>query len=950
MSYSPGTIVKARGREWVVLPAGDDTKIVTLKPLGGSEAETAGILAGLESIESASFAPPDPSRLGDWTSARLLREAARLSTRNAAGAIRSWSRIDAEPRPYQLVPLLMALRMDTVRLLIADDVGIGKTIEALLIARELWDRGEITRMAVLAPPALVDQWVREMEGKFHLEAVPVLAGTAARLERGLPAGRSLFEEYPVTVVSLDFIKAEKRRAEFLRTCPEFVIVDEAHSCAPGMGVKHQRFALLEELSADRERHILLVTATPHSGKDEAFGSLVGLLAPEIARAVAAGSDIRDLLASRMVQRRRPDIKKYLETTTSFPRRDEKETKYLFSDAYRKFFQHVIDHIQGSMQEAEKGTRMHRVRWWSALALLRAVSSSPRAAAATLRTRSAPADAESAAEADELGKRLVLDQDAVDGAEGMDAVPGAADDEGGTERTPLQRKLRELAREADAIPAGDDAKLQLLIKEIKSLLAENYAPIVFCRFIDTAEYVAEELRLSLEKDRDWKGKTRVACATGVLSPEDREGRIAELSAEAIGEKRPVLVATDCLSEGVNLQDRFTAVVHYDLAWNPTRHEQREGRVDRFGQRAATVRALTIYGANNPVDGIVLNVLIRKHKVIKSATGVAIPVPMDSSDVLAAIMEGLDFRSSMKKYDEGQAEFDFGQDLLIKRKHLHDTWEDSARRDTETRTRFAQRSIDPKEVARELAELRASSGDRSALRWFMEFSLKRLGAVVTPAPDSLRVNPQGLPAWLCDQAGLRKDTLFGFDDEAPKTAAMLTRSHPAVSALAGHILESALDDEGGNGESPASRAGVTKTSAVTTRTVLLLVRFRYDIELGRGASKRVDLAEDVGAVAFRPEAGGGTEMIAGPEAEALFAAEPSGSVAPDLAREAIAKEIERLGERRAGIAAEGKRRAAAYAASFARLREAASLKGGAAKVEPRGEPDILGLYIYLPGGAK
>ena len=305
MSFSAGSIVKARGREWVVLPPGPDLEIVTLKPLGGSEAEIVGILPSLEHIDSASFAPPDPARLGDWTSARLLREAARLSTRNAAGAIRCWSRIDAEPRPYQLVPLLMALRMDVVRLLIADDVGIGKTIESLLIARELWDRGEITRIAVLAPPALVDQWVHEMDSKFHLEAVPVLAGTAARLERGLPAGRSLFEEYPITVVSLDFIKAEKRRAEFLRTCPEFVIVDEAHSCAPGMGVKHQRFQLLEALAANLSRHLLLVTATPHSGKDEAFGSLVGLLSPSIARMVAEGQDIRDLLGPRLVQRRRP---------------------------------------------------------------------------------------------------------------------------------------------------------------------------------------------------------------------------------------------------------------------------------------------------------------------------------------------------------------------------------------------------------------------------------------------------------------------------------------------------------------------------------------------------------------------------------------------------------------------------------------------------------------------
>lgn len=950
MSYSAGTIVKARGREWVVQPSGNDPMIVTLKPLGGSDAEIVGILPSLEKIESASFSPPEPDKLGDWTSARLLREAARLSTRNAAGAIRSWSRIDADPRPYQLVPLLMALRMDTVRLLIADDVGIGKTIESLLIARELYDRGEISRIAVLAPPALVDQWVREMETKFHLEAVPVLAGTAARLERGLPAGRSLFEEYPITVVSLDFIKAEKRRAEFLRTCPEFVIVDEAHACAAGMGARHQRYQLLEALSRDPERHMLLVTATPHSGKDEAFGSLVALLSPEIRKAVESGSDIRDLLGPRFVQRRRPDIRSYLETTTSFPKREEKEVKYLFSDAYRAFFQQVLDYIQGSMKDVEEGSRLQRVRWWSALALLRAISSSPRAAAATLRTRAVPADAENAEEADELGKRIVLDQDAIDGAEGMDGVAGSAESDGEGTGSTLERRLRELARAADTIAPKDDIKLQLLMTEVKALLSDGFRPIVFCRFIDTAEYVAEQLRAELEKDRQWKGRARVACVTGVLTPEDRRTRIEELSEELLVDSQPVLVATDCLSEGINLQDRFTAVIHYDLAWNPTRHEQREGRVDRFGQTAKTVRALTIYGANNPVDGIVLDILIRKHNEIANVLGVSIPVPMDSNDVLAAIMEGMDFRSAWKKSEAtGQAEFDFGQDLLLKRKHLHDEWDDAAKQDKESRTRFAQRSIDPNDVARELAELRASAGDSDSLRWFMEYSLKRLDAMVTPTANSLKVNPQALPSWFREQVGLGKPTQFGFDDNAPANAVRLTRSHPVVAALSSHVLESALDGAGRQGEAVASRAGVIKTEAVRTKTVLLLTRFRYDIVMGKGDAKRVDLAEDVGAIAFRAGANG-VETIVGPEAEALIGAASSDNVAPDLARDALAKEAARLEEKRALIAAEATRRAEAYAASFERLRTAAKLKGGAVKVEPRGEPDILGLYIYQPGGAK
>ena len=168
-----------------------------------------------------------------------------------------------------------------------------------------------------------------------------------------------------------------------------------------------------------------------------------------------------------------------------------------------------------------------------------------------------------------------------------------------------------------------------------------------------------------------------------------------------------MATDCLSEGINLQDRFTAVVHYDLSWNPTRHEQREGRVDRFGQRAREVRALSLYGSDNPVDGIVLDVLLRKHRQIRTDLGVSIPVPTDANDVLTAIMEGLDFRAAWRRKD-GQLELDLGHDLLLKRGRLHQEWESRAENEKESRTRFAQRTIQPDEVSRELAELRAAAG--------------------------------------------------------------------------------------------------------------------------------------------------------------------------------------------------------------------------------------------------
>ena len=144
---------------------------------------------------SSSRSPPRRSRrripatAGDARSARLLRDALRLGIRSSAGPFRSFGRIAVDPRPYQLVPLLMALKLEPVRLLIADDVGIGKTIEAALIAREMLDRGDAQRLAVLCPPHLAEQWQYELWTKFHLHAELVLPSTVKRLERGLPVGR-----------------------------------------------------------------------------------------------------------------------------------------------------------------------------------------------------------------------------------------------------------------------------------------------------------------------------------------------------------------------------------------------------------------------------------------------------------------------------------------------------------------------------------------------------------------------------------------------------------------------------------------------------------------------------------------------------------------------------------------------------------------------------------------
>jgi SNF2 family DNA or RNA helicase len=201
--FSPGDLIEARGREWVVLPSPAEG-LLNIRPLSGSEADAQVISPALERmpVRPARFDTPKLEQLDTQDAARLLSDGLRLSLRRGAGPFRSAAHLGVEPRAYQLVPLMMALKLTTVRLLIADDVGIGKTIEAGIIIREMLDRGIVDRFSVLCPPHLVDQWVTELAEKFDVDAVAVTSSKARSLERGLPAAQSLFEAYPYTVVSL----------------------------------------------------------------------------------------------------------------------------------------------------------------------------------------------------------------------------------------------------------------------------------------------------------------------------------------------------------------------------------------------------------------------------------------------------------------------------------------------------------------------------------------------------------------------------------------------------------------------------------------------------------------------------------------------------------------------------------------------------------------------------
>ena len=559
-----GSLVRVRERDWVVLPS-DDPDILKLRPLSGSEAEVCGIHKAIEGADlgEAKFSPPDPQTAGDFISGQLLRDAARLSLRSGAGPFRSLGRLSVRPRPYQFVPLIMALRLDPVRVLIADDVGVGKTIEGALIARELLDRGDARRLCVLCPPHLCDQWRRELEEKFNLQPVVVRTSTIARLERELPRrDLSIYAHYLHLVVSIDFVKSERRQHDFITHCPDLVIVDEAHAAARpgarGSQDQQQRYSLIEKIAKDTGRHLLLLTATPHSGVEESFLSLLGLLNPRFERlSLGRLSEAdRKSLARHFVQRRRPDVERWLGADTFFPTRAPSEETHTLSPEYRRLFDDVLAFTRETVREPGLSQPRQRVRYWAALALLRCVMSSPAAAAKALLAR-ADGDRTMAEDpgAGEARPREILDP-LEEGT--MDSMPEAALEAGEVDLADRdRRRLKEFARRAGAMQEnGHDLKISRAAEILRDLLRKDYKPIVYCRFVATADYVAEQLQARLKAAFPDVHVVNVTGEGG--NDEERETRVAELAASP----RRVLVATDCLSEGVNLQDQFNAVVHYD----------------------------------------------------------------------------------------------------------------------------------------------------------------------------------------------------------------------------------------------------------------------------------------------------------------------------------------------------------------------------------------------------
>ena len=950
VSLQPGKLVTLRGRDWIVLPS-DDSELLVVKPLGGSDEEIAGIYRplGVESDEpvDAHFDEPTKDDLGDISTARLLYDSARLAFRNGAGPFRSLAKLSFRPRSYQMVPLIMALRQESIRLLIADDVGVGKTIEALLVVKELLERRTIKRFAVVCLPHLCEQWQAEIRDKLDLEAVIIRSNTQARLDRQIQGDTSVYDYYPYQVISIDFIKSETRRDVFIEQCPELVIVDEAHTCARPAGAsasQQQRYHLVSRIAKKANQQLILLTATPHSGKPEEFHSLLGMLRSDFETLDLPESTQtqRRELARFFVQRKRADVEQWMGEETPFPKRDAFEWPYDLSKGYGRFFVELLDFARKLIAPDPARGAPKRVQYWTALALLRGVMSSPAAGVEMLNTRLD-------------GLATVAGDDATDLPPGTtDAEVNPVRDtefgfEGDNTPTPVierndwsrnqKEQLRSFAEQLGKLAnLKDDQKLASAEAILEDWLSHGFNPVVFCRYIATANYVGEKLASVLKKKFP---KLDLQVITSELPDDLRKQRIEEMGKSPLH----VLIATDCLSEGINLQNQFTAVLHYDLPWNPNRLEQREGRVDRYGQIAPEVKACLLYGADNPIDGIVLDVLLRKVREIKKSTGINVPFPEDSQSIIDTITQALLLnpnRQIAKYRDDRQITFDFADfdEAAQSKASVTRKVDEAAEREKASRSIFAQNAIKAQEIEADLHEVDEAIGDPHAVEEFVTTALNNLlGVQVTKDAKGYRIVMGNLPPQLRDLLPVGDPVRVSFLSPTPPSYHYLGRNNRFVEQLCQLVMGNTL----ARVDKRAARAAIIRTRQVATKATLLLFRCRNVIEQQKGQHQVV--AEEMVLWGWR-----GTpqqkEFLSHAEAKTLLAeARATSDLSPQARASFLDNELNiltALKEEFETVAEQQSKRLVEAHERFSALMDGKRFQ----VVYPVLPMDLLGVYVLLP----
>jgi len=444
---------------------------------------------------------------------------------------------------FQHLPVERALSQDRVRLLIADDVGLGKTLEAGLITSELALRGRADRVLVVTTRAMLTQFQKEFWTRFAIPLSRLDSAAIRRMRNRIPAHYNVFDQFDRSIVSIDTLKRDTQIREALKNSYwDLIIIDEAHNAAErkSAGGSNSQRAELAQLLSRRTDSLLLLTATPHDGSQESFASLIRMLDPTRVPDPARlhRSDIEDLVVRRF--RSSPEV--VADIGREVPKRELFPRHFPLSAEEEIAYQAIADLHLDVDAEQTRGRAIDLFR----TTIAKAIFSSPSACLETLERR-------------------------IRGIEKGNARGTEAD---------LER-LRALADRVAAIDTDAFSKYQELLRLLRELRWTGRSPrdrlVIFSERIATVSWLAERLREDLKLAPD-----QVARVDGGSVEADVK---TQEVIEAFGQERSpirILIASDMASEGLNLHFQCHRLVHFDLPWSLLRFQQRNGRIDRYGQ--------------------------------------------------------------------------------------------------------------------------------------------------------------------------------------------------------------------------------------------------------------------------------------------------------------------------------------------------------------------------------
>jgi len=581
-------------------------------------------------LERATLPTPQRDRLDDPHRLAAFLDAVRWGAIASADgkALQAPFRSGITIEDYQLDPVVRALDMPRVNLLIADDVGLGKTIEAGLVVQEMLLRHRARTVLILCPPSLRYKWRREMLEKFGLAFEVIDADKIRELRRRRGVGADPFRHFSRAIVSFDWLK-DGRPLEMLRaTLPpdtnayprrfDLLIVDEVHQCAPsGDGVyatDSKRTKLLSLLAAHVE-HRLFLSATPHNGYESSYSALLEMLDPQrFQRGVTPdAAALRRAVVRRMKAQIDADLGPRPDGSVRFPRRDVIALPVTYGEDEKRAHADLANYAELRRRRAHD--RKNRDAAGEAcdlmlLLLKKRLFSSPAAFATTLdahvnslsAARSVRVTDREAIRAayDEADDDFAVDDEVDDATQAAMLVSASALDGLASDETALLNRLRTWSAKA---AKRSDAKAKLLVDKLRAwCLRErssekpawtNERVIIFTEYRATQKWL---YGLLVDAGLAGDGGERLALMYGGMPDDDRERIVAEFGADPSLRRVRILLATDTASEGIDLQRHCRLMVHAEIPFNPNRLEQRNGRIDRHGQPSPFVEIYHFVGSN------------------------------------------------------------------------------------------------------------------------------------------------------------------------------------------------------------------------------------------------------------------------------------------------------------------------------------------------------------------